>query len=169
MVKVKVQLDEGAQMPSKALSGDSAYDLRVNNVTVRKYVWPDKWEDFSEFRLTTDNEIRPYPWQAIIDTGVHVQPEEGWGFESRPNSRSGKSLFRWAFYPGTIDGNYTGSIKVILEPRFSWVRPTSLPKRGEVCCQIKLEKIHEADFELTDKLDETERGENGFGSTEKKV
>ena len=167
-IKVKVQLDKGAAMPTRALNGDSGYDLRVKSFTVREYCnITGEWSDIPEVRLNLLRKPTELPWQVVIDTGVHLQPEEGWGFQNRPNSRNGKSMFRWSFSPGTIDGNYTGSIKVILEPRYDWVHPNDAPQPGEVCCQILLEEIHNADFELTDKLDDTDRGDGGFGSTEK--
>lgn len=166
-VKVKIQLDEGATMPRRAHDTDSGYDLRAKSVIIRKYNnITGEWTEVPEYRWTKTPGVTP--WQAVIDTGVHLQPEPGWGFQTRPNSRNGKSLFRWSFSPGTIDGNYTGSIKVLLEPRFEWVCYEEVPKPGEVCCQIMLEEIHNAIFEQVTKLDETERGDGGFGSTKNK-
>lgn len=168
-IKVKVQLDEGAAMPTRALNGDSGYDIRALSVTVREFNFnTNKWHEVPENKWRILKKPCEGAWQVVIDTGVHLQPEPGWGFEGRPNSRNGKQLFRWAFSPGTIDGNYTGSIKVILEPRYEWVHPIYAPKPGEVCGQLILEEIHNADFEVTDKLDDTDRGDGGFGSTEKK-
>lgn len=167
-IKVKVQLDPGAQLPTRALNGDTGYDIRAMKVAFREYNdITGEWLTLDEWRAVSEH-VRHNPWQVVIDTGVHLQPEQGWAFEGRPNSRNGKSMFRWAFSPGTIDGNYTGSIKVILEPRFHWVHPKYAPKPGEVCGQLILEEVHNADFELTDKLDETDRGDGGFGSTEEK-
>lgn len=167
-IKVKVQLDEGAAMPTRALNGDTGYDIRAMKVTFRQYYNNgfDEWEELPNYRAVNER-WRDFPWQVVIDTGVHLQPEAGWAFEGRPNSRNGKSLFRWAFSPATIDGNYTGSIKIILEPRWEWVHPNDAPKPGEVCGQLILEEVPNAIFELTDKLDDTDRGDGGFGSTEK--
>lgn len=166
-IKVKVQLDPGAQLPTRALNGDTGYDIRALKVTFREYNYiTGEWMEIDEWRAVSERR-RNLPWQAVIDTGVHLQPEPGWGFEGRPNSRNGKQVFRWTFSPGTIDGNYTGSIKVILEPRWDWIHPNDAPKPGEVCGQLLLEEIHNADFELTNKLDDTDRGDGGFGSTEK--
>lgn len=166
-IKIKVQLDPGASLPTRALNGDTGYDIRAMKVAFREYNHiTDEWLELDEWRAVNER-IRHNPWQVVIDTGVHLQPEAGWAFEGRPNSRNGKSVFRWAFSPATIDSNYTGSIKIILEPRFPWVHPKYAPKSGEVCGQLILEEVHNADFELTDKLDETDRGDGGFGSTEK--
>ena len=166
-IKVKVQLDEGAAMPTRALNGDTGYDIRALKVTFREYNYiTGEWMEIDEWRAVSERR-RNLPWQAVIDTGVHLQPEAGWAFEGRPNSRNGKQVFRWAFSPGTIDANYTGSIKVILEPRWDWVHPNDAPKPGEVCGQLILEEVPNAIFELTEKLDETDRGDGGFGSTEK--
>ncbi len=165
-IKVKVKLDTGAAMPTRAHDTDSGWDIRALSVKI-------------EYRTLTDTEWRElgnrmHPprksdWRVIIDTGVHLQPPPGWGFVGRPNSRNGKSWWRWAFSPGTIDQQYTGAIKVMLEPRHEWVSAYWAPKPGEVCGQIVLERIYDMELEQVDELEETARGSGGFGSTEKKM
>lgn len=162
-IPVKIHLDPGASMPSKAHAADTGLDIRVLSVTYRIWDIIDRcWRTFDPFQGSRPRNI---PWQAVIDTGVHLQPPAGWGFEARPNSRNRDHLFRWAFSPGTIDGNYTGSIKITLEPRFEWVDYDDVPETGEVCGQLKLEKVHQIKLTLVDHLTPTDRADGGFGST----
>ena len=64
--------------------------------------------------------------------------------------------------PGTIDADYRGEVKVILanlgEAPFEVVR-------GERIAQLVAAPVQRARFEEVDTLDETERGQGGFGST----
>lgn len=163
-IKVKVKLDPGAAMPTRAHGTDSGWDIRALSIKI-------------EYRTLQDPEWRElqgkYPpnnadWRIVIDTGVHLQPPPGWGFSGRPNSRSGKGWWRWAFSPSTIDQAYTGAIKVMLEPRHPWVLPSMAPQPGDVCGQLILERIYDMELEQVEELDDTDRGAGGFGSTEKR-
>ena len=163
IVNALVQLDPGATMPSKAHAADTGLDIRALSITYRVWDIIDRcWRTFDPFQGSRPRNI---PWQAVIDTGVHLQPPAGWGFEARPNSRNRDHLFRWAFSPGTIDGNYTGSIKITLEPRFEWVDYDDVPETGEVCGQLKLEKVHQIKLTQVNRLTPTDRADGGFGST----
>lgn len=162
--KIKVKLDPGAAMPARAHETDSGWDIRALSSKV-EYRTPQspEWRE-----LQTKCPPKNADWRIMIDTGVHLQPPPGWGFTGRPNSRNGKSWWRWAFSPSTLDQGYTGAIKVMLEPRHAWVMPCMAPQPGEVCGQILLEKIYDFTLEQVDELEETQRGAGGFGSTEKK-
>jgi dUTP pyrophosphatase len=64
--------------------------------------------------------------------------------------------------PGTIDYGYTGEIKVML------VNMSQIPydiKQGDKIAQLVIQKVEKAEFMQTESLDDTERGDGGFGST----
>lgn len=167
-VRIKIKLDKGATMPTRAHDRDTGLDIRANAIGYR--VWDvinRNWRAVPD-GYTERSSPPNVPWQVVIDTGVHVQPEDGYAFEGRPNSRNRDHLFRWAFSPATIDQNYTGSIKITLEPRFSWVAFDDAPKQGEVCAQLVLERVYRVDMQQVEELDETDRGDGGFGSTANK-
>lgn len=166
-IKIKVKLAPGAAMPTRAHDTDSGWDIRVLSTKIQFRTLESHWQDLQPHE--EDILLTAVDWRVVIDTGVHLQPPCGWGFSGRPNSRSGKSWWRWAFSPSTIDQAYTGSVKVILEPRHQWVSASMAPKTGDVCGQLILERIYDMELEQVDALDETERGEGGFGSTERKV
>ena len=159
-IPVKIQLDPGARIPCRAHTTDTGYDIHCLTTTTEVLI-EDKWVPLPTHMVDKQ-------WRIVIDTGVHLQPPIGWAFSLRPNSRNGKSRFRWSFSPGTIDQGYTGSIKIILEPRTIRTKPAHAPQRGQVCGQLVLERVYTADFILTPSLTTTDRGSHGFGSTENK-
>lgn len=167
-INIKVKLDPGATMPTRAHDRDTGLDICANAISYRV------WDVINRnWRIAPGNlRRRPFPpnnpWQVVIDTGVHVQPEDGYAFEGRPNSRNRDHLFRWVFSPATIDQNYTGSIKITLEPRFPWVTFDDAPKQGEVCAQLVLERVYKVKLIQVDELTHTDRADGGFGSTAKR-
>ena len=137
-MKLKVQLDEGAFVPESAHTADAGYDLRT----------------------PTDCYI-PAGGFGIIDTGVHMAIPEGYvGFLK---SKSGLNVRDHLTGEGVIDSGYTGSIVVKLYHNGTygdkWLR------RGDKVIQIVLLPIIKPDIEIVDSLEDTERGDNGFGST----
>ena len=65
-------------------------------------------------------------------------------------------------YVPTIDGNKTGiSGKITGKPNLE-----KIYKKGDKICQLKVTKVEDVEFLLAEKLDETDRGTGGFGSTD---
>ena len=65
---------------------------------------------------------------------------------------------------GTIDAGYTGSIKAVL---FNHSQKDYIVEKGQKITQLVIQPIITPEPELVDSLDDTERGEGGFGSTGK--
>lgn len=189
-IKIKVQLDKGAYMPEKAHDTDTGYDLKVMDVELgafeeyEKLISPDEMT-FINPPKCKGLKYRIKKWLGvfipqeftrshiiIVDTGVHVQPEEGYWVEVVPNSRVGKRPFFLGNSVGIIDEGYTGSIKFIYK-LCDWGNTKEdvlgFFERGAVCGQMIIHKRYNAVFEKVKKLDETERKDGGFGSTEKKT
>ena len=104
-----------------------------------------------------------------IDTGVHVQPPPGYFVELVPNSRLAKTPFMYANSLGVIDPDYTGSMRVILNTVNS-LTPNDLALflPGRVVGQLIIRYLISLEIEQVDSLEETARGNGGFGSTENK-
>lgn len=135
---IKVFLDEGAAFPTKAHKADAGYDL----VCIKG-------------GIIRGRESR------VFDTGVHIAIPEG--HVGYVQGRSGLNINRNIFCPtGTIDSGYTGSIKVKLY-NFNDFDYTVNP--GDKIAQLVIQSIGNRWLIPTDTLDETERGDNGFGST----
>lgn len=102
---------------------------------------------------------------ALIPTGLSVAIPENIEIQVRP--RSGLALkdkISVLNTPGTIDADYRGEIKVIL---VNLGDTSFVVKNGDRIAQMVLCPIIKAEFEITDNLPVTLRGEGGFGSTGK--
>lgn len=137
--KLKVMLDPGAIMPTRAHSKDGGLDL------------------YSPIRQV----IRANDREGI-DTGVHVAIPEG--YVGLITSKSGLMANEGITCRGTIDAGYTGSIKAVL---FNHTQKDYIVEKGQKITQLVIVPIITPEPELVDSLDDTERGEGGFGSTGK--
>ena len=98
-----------------------------------------------------------------VTTGFAIAIPEGYEVQVRP--RSGLALkhgITCLNTPGTIDSDYRGEIKVILANLGSEPFPVI---RGERIAQLVPAPVLRASLEEVDTLDDTRRGEGGFGST----
>lgn len=138
MIKIAVMLDDGAYMPERAHKLDAGLDLR-SPVTVR---------------------IEPGE-AAVINTGVHMAIPEG--YVGMLKSRSGLNVKYGLQNEGVIDSGYTGSICVKL---YNHGKNPILIESGDKISQIVILPIITPEIELVDELEQTERGNNGFGSTD---
>ena len=134
---MKIKLDTNAIMPTRAHSTDAGLDL-----------------------YTPYNQEIPPRSSAIFDTGVHIELPQGTAGLLVP--KSGLSTRYNLMSSGLIDEGYTGSIRVQLynhsERRYS-------VKRGDKISQLVIIPVLTPELELVDKLEDTERGAKGFGSS----
>lgn len=134
---MKVMLDEGAYMPTRAHSMDAGLDLYS----------------------PVDVMIMPQA-SAVIDTGVHVElPPGSVGFLK---SKSGLNVRHGILGEGVIDAGYTGSIRVKL---YNHSEEGYYIQRGDKITQLVILPVILPDLEQVDSLEDTERGCGGFGST----
>ncbi len=135
---MKVMLDEGAKMPTRSHKTDAGLDL------------------YSTRRMV----IRANDW-ASIETGVHVEIPAG--YVGMLTSKSGL-MKEGITSRGTIDCGYTGSIQAVL---FNHSGKTYIVEKGQKITQLVIMPIITPELELVRSLEETERGNGGFGSTGK--
>ncbi|MCH1517658.1 MAG: dUTP diphosphatase [Flavobacteriaceae bacterium] len=104
--------------------------------------------------------------RKIIGTGLKIALPEGYEAQVRPRSglaaKHGISVLN---APGTIDADYRGEIGVILV-NLSNEKFTIQP--GERIAQLVVAQYTQVSWQPTTSLEETDRGEGGFGSTGKK-
>jgi dUTP pyrophosphatase len=101
--------------------------------------------------------------RAMVPTGIAIALPEGW--EAQVRARSGlaaKFGIGVVNAPGTIDADYRGEVKVIL---INHGTGDFVIRRGERVAQMVVAPVFQARFEAVEALDETARGEGGFGST----
>ena len=104
--------------------------------------------------------------RKLIKTGLFLEIPEG--YEAQVRSRSGLALKNGITVlnsPGTIDADYRGEIGVILINHSSEIFEIN---SGDRIAQLVFAKVEQAIWYETESLNETERGEGGFGSTGKK-
>ena len=135
---MKVTLDTGAHIPVRKHTFDGGADLFANSYAV----------------------IQPGE-SAEIDTGVHIAiPESCVGIVK---GRSGLAFNNDIIaHEGTIDYGYTGSVRVKL---FNLGKEPYTVKREDRIAQLLIHPVVLVPFELVEKLERTERGSKGFGST----
>ncbi|MBE6238146.1 MAG: dUTP diphosphatase [Bacteroidales bacterium] len=101
--------------------------------------------------------------RAMVPTGLYIALPDGTEAQIRPRSglaaKHGISVLN---APGTVDADYRGEVKVIL------VNLSNDPftvNPGERIAQLVVARYEKVEWDEVDVLDETERGEGGFGST----
>lgn len=101
--------------------------------------------------------------RKLIPTGIRIALPEGYEAHVRP--RSGLALKKGITClntPGTIDADYRGDIGVIL---INLSHEDFVVNPGDRIAQLVINKFEKANLVLVESLDETERGEGGFGHT----
>lgn len=111
-----------------------------------------------------DNEIFIKPSEKkIIPTGIKLKIPKGYEVQIRPRSGlAANNDITVLNTPGTIDSDYRGEIKVIL---FNHGKNIFKVENGLRIAQMVLCPVIEAKLSEVEIIDETERGEGGFGST----
>lgn len=157
-------LSEDAIMPKKAHSGDAGFDVFVPRDTV---VFPGRQTILLDFALEL-----PEWHQAQIEprSGFSSKGIEGYYYIIRDQLtglRECGELKRWDadVIHGKIDSCYRGNIGVIINSHEC--RPFTIEAGTKLAQMTIYELPHITGFEVSDELTETDRGDNGFGSTGK--
>ncbi|MGV6800601.1 MAG: dUTP diphosphatase [bacterium] len=101
--------------------------------------------------------------RAMVPTGLAMALPPGWEAQMRPRSGlAAKFGISCVNAPGTIDADYRGELKVIL---INHGTDDFIINRGDRIGQMVIAPVWQAIYEEVDELDETVRGEGGFGST----
>jgi dUTP pyrophosphatase len=154
---MRIKLDNGAKMPTRAHSTDAGLDLYCPDMGIGSFHIPPKGS-------------------VVIDTGVHIElptiyaypsdnlPIEAFKTVGFLKSKSGLNVNHGITSEGVIDFGYTGSIKVKL---YNHSNDWYTIKEGDKISQLVILPVYLPTLELVTDLDETERGDNGFGSSGK--
>ena len=144
MLKIKIINKSKNPLPKYQTEGSSGLDLHAN---IDKPI------------ILNKNDI------VLIPTGLFIEIPEG--YEAQIRSRSSLALKNGIFClnsPATIDSDYRGELKIILASL------TDVPftiNNGDRIAQMVFAKVKKISFEEVNSLSSTERGEGGFGSTNK--
>ncbi len=141
-MKVKIVNKSSFDLPEYQTIASSGLDLRAN--------------------IDEDIIIKPLE-RVLVPTGLFISIPVGYEAQIRPRSglafKHGITVLNT---PGTIDADYRGEIKVILvnlsDKEFTIVQ-------GERICQMVFAKVEQIEWKIVSNLDDTDRGEGGFGHT----
>ena len=139
-VVIAATVEEGVELPAYATEGAAGMDLRAK----------------------VDVDLQPME-RKLVPTGVRLAIPLGYEAQVRP--RSGLAIkhgVTMANSPGTIDSDYRGEIQVIL---INLGQDAVHFKRGERIAQLVVSPVAKARLVFVTSLEETVRGEGGFGST----
>ena len=141
-MKIKV-VNRGHQpLPAYATEQSAGMDLRAN--------------------ISEPIVLRPLQRQ-LIPTGIYIALPEGYEAQVRP--RSGLALKKGITVlnaPGTIDADYRGEVGVVL---INLSQEDFVVNDGERIAQMVVARCEKADFIEVETLDDTERGDGGYGHT----
>ena len=145
MIKVLIKkLDSSVELPSYKTDGASGMDLMA---FVKEPI-----------------NLKPQT-SCLVPTGISVAFPSEYEIQIRPRSGlAAKNNISVLNTPGTIDSDYRGEIKIIL---FNHGNEDFLINDKDRIAQMILTPVIKMNFEETDNLPETVRGEGGFGSTGK--
>lgn len=146
---MKIMLDKGAIMPTGAHPLDAGLDL-----------YSIESRNIPGCRLTRGTHGEASVGTRTFDTGVHIEIPEG--YVGLIKSKSGLMVNHMITTDGTIDSHYTGSIRVKL---FNHSPKGYKVHAGDKIAQLVIVPCELPELELVEKLDETDRGDCGFGST----
>ena len=141
-VVIKIINTSGNNLPEYATSGSAGMDIRAS--------------------LHTPVILQPLE-RAMIPTGLYFQIPDGYEAQMRP--RSGLAMkhgITCLNSPGTIDSDYRGELKVIL---INLSNQEQIINNGERIAQVVISKVEKALLQPVQQLEESLRGEGGFGHT----
>lgn len=142
MIQIKVVNIGRQQLPAYATPQSAGMDLRAN---------------------IDEPVVLHHMERRLIPTGLKIELPAGYEAQVRP--RSGLALKHGITVlntPGTIDADYRGEVMVLL---INLSNDDFTVNDGERIAQMVIARHEQGEFVVVDKLDETERGEGGYGHT----
>lgn len=160
-MKIKVINNSNNSLPEYADNGSSGCDIKAAlNLVNPKFLYDGA-------KLINGKEglklLLPPCSRALIPSGLHVAIPEGYEIQVRP--RSGLALkqgVQLTNSPGTIDASYRGDVGVIITNSGS---EDFIVNDGDRIAQLILQQVPKIEWIQVETLDETDRGEGGFGHT----
>ena len=119
-----------------------------------------------DLRANLEEPVKLQPMQrALIPTGLFIELPLGYEAQVRPRSglaiRHGITCLN---SPGTVDSDYRGELKIIL---INLSNETFTIQHGERIAQMIIQPVAKAEWQEVKVLNESKRGEGGFGHTGK--
>ena len=143
-ISIKIVNQSANDVPSYATPGSAGMDLRAN--------------------LVEPIILKPLQRQ-MVSTGLFIELPEGYEAQVRPRSgMANKHGITCLNSPGTVDSDYRGEIKIIL---INLSDSEQTIQHGDRIAQLIIARVEKANWELVLQLNNSTRGEGGFGHTGK--
>ena len=141
--------------------------MKIKVVNKSKHPLPEYATPLSagmDIRANLESPVVLQPLERkLIPTGLYIELPEGYEAQMRPRSglaiKKGITLLN---SPGTIDADYRGELGVLL---INLSTEPFVIEAGERIAQMVIARHEQGEFCLVEELDETERGEGGYGHT----
>lgn len=166
-IKVKLKkLNENVELPKKSYNGDFCFDVKaISEEEIAPNVWKYRLGFAYEIdRESLHNNVRNFMYAVTPNNEIEFDDKLfNLSIDARPRSSVYKTGMVLSNCEGTLDEFYRNEVSAI----FYHVMP-NMPryKVGDKICQIKLGITIPMEFEWADEINmDTERGQNGFGST----
>lgn len=157
-IKVKIVNNSSNPLPTYNRDGDACVDLRASFDHFN--VFNDLNGTDSTYDIESQSLLIFSGGRVLIDTGLHIQCPEGYMF--RIMERSGLSFKGLKVSGGIIDPNYRGSIKVSV---INLSDDCITIQHGDRIAQGAIIPVPKIEWEEVDKLDDSDRGSDGFNSS----
>lgn len=161
-MKIQVIKTTTNELPSYGTFEAAGCDLRAELSLIKSKFLFDCQIQYDEDESITTVTILP-GGRALIPTGLQIALPVGYEAQIRPRSglalKSGITVLN---SPGTIDSDYRGDVGVILVNHSS--EPFTVVQ-GDRIAQMVIAKHEQAEFVCVTELNDTARGDGGFGST----
>jgi dUTP pyrophosphatase len=142
-LKVNIVNKSDNPLPTYAKHGDSGFDLRAN--------LPDGSMIIESGKI------------GVVPTGLFFQIPLGWELQVRPRSglavKNGVSILN---SPGTVDSGFRGEVKAIIFNTGA-IGDFTINHGDRICQGVIMNVVHNAKFIKVETLEDSERGEGGFG------
>ncbi len=143
-IPIKIVNTSNNELPAYATAGSAGMDIRAN--------------------LDAPVTLKPME-RYLVPTGLFIELPEGYEAQIRPRSGLAvKQGITCLNSPGTVDSDYRGEIKVIL---INLSTEEQTINHADRIAQMIIAKTEKAEFNLVQQLNESQRGDGGFGHTGK--
>ncbi|WP_436866569.1 dUTP diphosphatase [Bacillus fungorum] len=143
-LRTKIKRVRDVELPKYAKPGDSGFDLVAAEDTI---IWPGETK--------------------VVPTGLSFEIPPGYELQVRPRSGMTRNT-KLRIVLGTVDSGYRGEVGVLVdntERNISLNMKAHVIERGTRIAQGVIAPVIKAHFEEVDELSDSERGNQGFGST----
>ncbi|MGH0990674.1 dUTP diphosphatase [Bacillus cereus] len=144
-LRTKIKRVRDVELPRYAKPGDSGFDLVAAEDTI---IWPGETK--------------------VVPTGLAFEVPPGYELQVRPRSGISRNT-KLRVILGTVDSGFRGEVGVVVDntskPSVFRSEAADVIEKGTRIAQGVIVPVVTAHFEEVDKLSESDRGSNGFGST----